>query len=144
MENEKKYRIFIGTMYTEEEHTTNSKVFQVGTEDWYLERREEMNKKRTDDKKNTKTLDEAIESFNADNALQQEYDIYEVPQPIYEAFRFLLGEKGYKVAGRIQSLVESIIELRKSIDDIDSDMMHIEDKVDEIRRLARDDSDESE
>lgn len=33
---------------------------------------------------------------------------------------------------------------RKSIDEIDSDMMHIEDKVDEIRRLAREDSNESE
>lgn len=143
MENEKKYRVFIGTRYTEEEPTTNGKVFQVGTEDWYLERREEMNKKRTDDKKNTKTLDEAIESCNADNALQ-DYQIYEVPQPIYEAFRFLLGEKGYRVAGRIQSLVETIIELRKSVDEIDSDMMHIEDKVDEIRRLAKEDSNESE
>lgn len=143
MENEKKYRVFIGTRYTEEEPTTNGKVFQVGTEDWYLERREEINKKRTDDKKNTKTLDEAIESCNADNALQ-DYQIYEVPQPIYEAFRFLLGDKGYKVAGRIQSLVETIIELRKSVDEIDSDMMHIEDKVDEIRRLAREDSNESE
>lgn len=143
MENEKKYRVFIGTRYTEEEPTTNGKVFQVGTEDWYLERREEMNKKRTDGKKNTKTLDEAIESCNAENALH-DYQIYEVPQPIYEAFRFLLGEKGYKVAGRIQSLVETIIELRKSVDEIDSDMMHIEDKVDEIRRLAREDSDESE
>jgi hypothetical protein len=143
MENEKKYRVFIGTRYTEEEPTTNGKVFQVGTEDWYLERREEMNKKRTDGKKNTKTLDEAIESCNAENALH-DYQIYEVPQPIYEAFRFLLGEKGYKVAGRIQSLVETIIELRKSVDEIDSDMMHIEDKVDEIRRLAREDSNESE
>lgn len=143
MENEKKYRIFVGTRYTEEEPTTNGKVFQVGTEDWYLERREEMNKKRADDKKNTKTLDEAIESCNADNALQ-DYQIYEVPQPIYEAFRFLLGDKGYKVAGRIQSLVETIIELRKSVDEIDSDMMHIEDKVDEIRRLAKEDFNESE
>lgn len=143
MENEKKYRIFIGTRYTEEEPTTNGKVFQVGTEDWYLERREEMNKKRADDKKNTKTLDEAIESCNADNALQ-DYQIYEVPQPIYEAFKFLLGDKGYKVAGRIQSLVETIIELRKSVDEIDSDMMHIEDKVDEIRRLAKEDFNESE
>lgn len=143
MENEKKYRVFIGTRYTEEEPTANGKVFQVGTEDWYLERREEMNKKRTDDKKNTKTLDEAIESCNADNALQ-DYQIYEVPQPIYEAFKFLLGDKGYKVAGRIQSLVETIIELRKSVDEIDSDMMHIEDKVDEIRRLAKEDFNESE